>query len=53
MEAQDKNKESLISIFGSIENVDKVINGDLEITAQQAQKLGNLFHFDASLFMEY
>ncbi|MEO1375627.1 MAG: transcriptional regulator [Cyanobacteria bacterium J06635_10] len=52
MEAQDKNKESLISIFGSIEIVDEVINGDLKITSQQAQKLGNLFHVDASLFME-
>ena len=29
IEVQDKNKESLISIFGSIQNVDKVINGDL------------------------
>lgn len=51
MEAQDKNKQSLISIFGSIENVDKVINGDLEITSQQALELGNLFHVDASLFL--
>ena len=52
MEAQHKNKESLITIFASIENVDKVINGNLEITTQQAQYLGNLFHVDASLFME-
>lgn len=51
MEAQDKNKQSLISIFGAIENVDKVINGDLEITSRQAQELGNLFHVDASLFL--
>ncbi|MEM7716986.1 MAG: transcriptional regulator [Cyanobacteria bacterium P01_A01_bin.68] len=51
MEAQDKNKESLISIFGSIENVDKVINGESEITSQQALELGNLFHIDASLFL--
>jgi len=51
MEAQDKNKESLISIFGSIENVDKVINGELEITSQQALELGNLLHIDASLFL--
>ena len=25
MEAQDKNKESLITIFGSIENIDKIL----------------------------
>jgi HTH-type transcriptional regulator/antitoxin HigA len=51
MEAQDKNKEILIPIFGSLENVDKVIDGDLEITSQQALELGNLFHVDASLFL--
>ena len=51
MEAQDKNKQSLITIFGSLENVDKAIDGDLEITAQQALELGNLFHVDASLFL--
>lgn len=51
MEAQDKNKQSLIAIFGSLENVDKVINGDLKITSQQAQELVNLFHVDASLFL--
>ena len=51
MEAQHKNKESLITIFASIENVDKVINGNLEITTQQAQDLGNLFHVDARFFL--
>ncbi len=51
MEAQEKNKQSLITIFGSIENVDKAINGDLEITSQQALELENLFHVDASLFL--
>ncbi|MEM7717517.1 MAG: transcriptional regulator [Cyanobacteria bacterium P01_A01_bin.68] len=51
MEAQNKNNESLIPIFGSIKNVDKVINGSLEITTQQAQDLGDLFHVDASLFL--
>ena len=50
MEAQEKNKKILIPIFGSLENVNKVINGELEITSQQALELGNLFHVDASLF---
>ncbi|MBF2015864.1 MAG: transcriptional regulator [Rivularia sp. T60_A2020_040] len=52
MEAQDMTKDNLLQVFGSLEIVDQVINGDLEITPQQAQKLGNLFHVDASLFME-
>ncbi len=51
MEAQDKTKESLIQVFGSLEIVDQVINSDLEINLEQAQKLGNLFHVDASLFL--
>jgi HTH-type transcriptional regulator/antitoxin HigA len=51
MEAQDKNKKILIPIFGSIENVDKVINNELKITSQQAIELGNLFHVDSSLFL--
>ena len=51
MEVQEKNKKILIPIFGSIENVDKVINGELEITSQQAVELGNLFHVDSSLFL--
>ncbi len=50
MEAQEKTKENLVPVFGSFEKVDKVINGDLEITSQQALELGNLFHVDASLF---
>ncbi len=51
MEAQEKNKKILIPIFGSIENVDKVINNELKITSQQAVELGNLFHVDSSLFV--
>ncbi|MGB3652669.1 MAG: transcriptional regulator [Rivularia sp. (in: cyanobacteria)] len=51
MEAQDKTKESLIQVFGSLEIVDRVINSDLEINLEQAQKLGNLFHVDSSLFL--
>ncbi len=50
MEAQEKTKENLVPVFGSFENVNKVINGDLEITSQQALELGNLFNVDASLF---
>ncbi|MEA5595292.1 transcriptional regulator [Rivularia sp. UHCC 0363] len=51
MEAQDKTKESLVQVFGSLEKIDKVINGDLEITSQQAVELGNFFHVDANLFL--
>lgn len=51
MEAQDIKKESLVLVFGSSEIVDKAINDQLEITSQQALKLGKLFNVDASLFL--
>jgi HTH-type transcriptional regulator / antitoxin HigA len=50
MEAQDITKENLVKIFGSDEIVERIVNGDLEITSQQALVLGNLFHVDSSLF---
>ena len=52
MEAQDIKKESLVQVFGSLEIVDKVINGELEITIEQALALGKLFHVGSSLFLK-
>lgn len=52
LEAQDLEISDLVAIFGSIELVDKVINGDVEVTKEQGEMLGNLFHVDASLFIE-
>ncbi|MFO5529338.1 MAG: type II toxin-antitoxin system HigA family antitoxin [Cuspidothrix sp.] len=52
LEAQDLEVSDLVPIFGSIELVDKVINGDVDVTKKQSEMLGNLFHFDASLFIE-
>lgn len=52
LEAQDLEVSNLVPIFSSIELVDKVINGDVEVTKEQGEMLGNLFHVDASLFIE-
>ncbi|TAE59557.1 MAG: transcriptional regulator [Nostocales cyanobacterium] len=52
LEAQDLELGDLVPIFGSSELVDKVINGKVEVTKEQAEILGNLFHVDASLFIE-
>ncbi|MBW4666701.1 MAG: transcriptional regulator [Cyanomargarita calcarea GSE-NOS-MK-12-04C] len=51
MEAQNVKKVDLVEVFSSLEIVDKVINGDLEISSQQALALGNLLHVDCSLFL--
>ncbi len=51
MEAQDITKENLAKVLGSSEIVERIINGDLEITSQQALALGNLFHVNSSLFL--
>ncbi|MFM7365464.1 MAG: hypothetical protein ACKO11_13405 [Cuspidothrix sp.] len=50
--AQDLEVSNLVAIFGSSALVDKVINGELEVTQEQAEMLGNLFCVDASLFIE-
>ncbi|WP_225225569.1 helix-turn-helix domain-containing protein [Komarekiella delphini-convector] len=51
IEAQSLEQAVLVEILGSSEIVDKVINGELKISRQQAEALGKLFHVDASLFI--
>jgi HTH-type transcriptional regulator / antitoxin HigA len=51
MKAQDITKEKLVKVFGSDEIVEQIVDGDVEITSQQALALGKLFHVDSSLFL--
>lgn len=51
MEARSLEQSDLVEIIGSSEIVAKVINGELEITKEQAEALGKFFHVDASLFI--
>lgn len=51
MEAQNISASNLVEIFGSSENVDKVISGELGINVEQAVALGKMLHVDSSLFL--
>ncbi|BAZ13663.1 HTH-type transcriptional regulator [Calothrix sp. NIES-4071] len=51
MEAQNLSASNLVEIFGSSENVDKVMTGKLEINVEQAVALGKMLHVDFSLFI--
>ncbi|MDZ8238993.1 MAG: transcriptional regulator [Nostoc sp. ChiQUE01a] len=51
MEARSLEQADLVEILGSSEIVANVINGELEITKEQAEALGKFFHVDVSLFI--
>ncbi len=51
MEVRSLEQADLVEILGSRDIVAKVINGELEITKQQAEALGKFFHVDTSLFI--
>lgn len=51
MEAKSLEQADLVKIFGSSEMFTKIINGELKMTKEQAEALGNFFHVDASLFI--
>lgn len=52
MEAQNLTEVALVDIFGSSENANKVLSGDLQINLQQALALGKMLHVDYSLFLD-
>ncbi len=51
MDARSLVQADLVEILGSREIVAKVINGELEITKEEAEALGKFFHINASLFI--
>ncbi|MEH1839801.1 MAG: transcriptional regulator [Nostoc sp.] len=51
MEARSLEQAHLVEILGSSEMFTKIINGELEITKEQAEALGKFLHVDASLFI--
>ncbi|MEH2246680.1 helix-turn-helix domain-containing protein [Nostoc sp.] len=51
MEARSLEQSNLVKILGSSKIVTKIINGELEITKEQAQALGKFLHVDTSLFL--
>jgi HTH-type transcriptional regulator/antitoxin HigA len=51
MEARSLEPADLIEIIGSIEMVNELINGQLDITKKQAEALGIFFHVNPGLFL--
>jgi HTH-type transcriptional regulator/antitoxin HigA len=51
MEARGLEQADLVEILGSSEIVTKIMNGELEITKEQAETLGKVFHIEPSLFI--
>ncbi|WP_026733807.1 helix-turn-helix domain-containing protein [Fischerella sp. PCC 9605] len=51
MEAKGIEAKDLVGILGSIEIVTQVMSGELEITQEQAEGLGEFFHVEPSLFI--
>ena len=50
MEAKSLEPADLIEIIGSIEMVNELINGQLDITKKQAEALAKFFHVNPGLF---
>lgn len=50
LEESDKTKANLQAILDSDTLLDNILNGNQNITPELAQKLGEFFHVDASLF---
>ncbi len=53
LEARDLEIGDLVPILGLSELVSQVMNGEVEVTRQQAEILGEFFHVDGSLFVRY
>ncbi|MTJ07728.1 type II toxin-antitoxin system HigA family antitoxin [Anabaena sp. UHCC 0204] len=52
LEQSDKSKVDLQAVLGSESVVDHILSGKQKITLDLAQKLGDFFHVEASLFHE-
>ncbi|MBP5977453.1 transcriptional regulator [Brasilonema sp. CT11] len=51
MEARSLEKTDLVKIFGSRDVTTEVVNGQLEISKEQAEALGEFFQVNPSLFL--
>ena len=51
MDARSLEPADLIEIFGTMEMVTKLLNGQLDITKKQAEALGKFFHVNPGLFL--
>ncbi|MDZ7960992.1 MAG: hypothetical protein RMY34_24445 [Aulosira sp. DedQUE10] len=52
LEQSEKSKKDLGVVLGSKFLIDEILSGQQKITPEQAQKLGDFFHVEPSLFIE-
>ncbi|WP_425215642.1 helix-turn-helix domain-containing protein [Tumidithrix helvetica] len=53
MEARDLRQADLVGVIGSRGVVSEVVNGKRQISKSQAKALGEFFHVDPSLFIDF
>jgi HTH-type transcriptional regulator/antitoxin HigA len=51
LEESGKTRDDLVTVLGSENIVDNILNGQEKINAEQARKLGEFYHVESSLFM--
>ncbi|MEH2043308.1 helix-turn-helix domain-containing protein [Nostoc sp.] len=52
LEESERSRDYLVSVLGTENLVDNILNGQEKINIEQARKLGEFFHVDSSLFIE-
>jgi HTH-type transcriptional regulator / antitoxin HigA len=52
LEESERSKNDLVAILGTENLLNNILNGQEKINTEQARKLGEFFHVEASLFME-
>ncbi|MEH2088460.1 hypothetical protein [Nostoc sp.] len=52
LEESERSRDDLVSVLGTENLVDNILNGQEKINTEQARKLGEFFHVESSLFIE-
>ncbi|WP_292739226.1 hypothetical protein [Nostoc sp. JL31] len=52
LEESERSRDDLVSVLGTENLVDNILNEQEKINTEQARKLGEFFHVESSLFIE-
>lgn len=52
LEESEGSRDDLVTVLGTEDLVDNILNGQEKINTEQARRLGEFFHVESSLFME-
>ena len=52
LEESEKTRDDLVGLLGNEDIVNDIFEGKEKINAEQAQKLGDFFHVESSLFLQ-